>query len=219
MIYLILKDKQKIINELKKDEYWFSRYYEWLAREQEKKDGLFAAKLWIKFAKLKISKGSFFLGSYGLSQAGRIYENNNRPIEAARLYAKAAKLAKEKVGDLLLVALWLSDSARCCLNCGRNKEAFKYYKDLGDLFRSAEKYFMAADFYEHAAEIMIKEGMNPSKHVNPKEMWITNAKYFEEKGEIDDIEWSLKRASKYTELINEFVELKRQKVHKRYNKT
>ncbi len=85
MIYLILKDERKIINELKKDEYWFSRYYEWLAREQEKKDRLFAAKLWIKFAKLKISKGSFFLGSYGLSQAGRIYENNNRPIEATRL--------------------------------------------------------------------------------------------------------------------------------------
>ncbi|MGB9659442.1 MAG: hypothetical protein ACPLY9_02815 [Nitrososphaerales archaeon] len=95
------------------------------------------------------------------------------------------------------------------------KEAFKYYKDLGDLFKSAEKYFIAADFYEHAAEIMIKEGMNPSKHVNPKEIWIKNAKYLEEKGEIDDIEWSLRRASKYTELINELVKSKRQKVHRR----
>jgi len=83
MIYLTLKDEQKM-DDLKKDEYWLSRYYKWLAKKQEKKYGLFSAKLWLKFAKLKISKGSYFLGSYGLSQAGRIYEKNNRPIEAIK---------------------------------------------------------------------------------------------------------------------------------------
>jgi hypothetical protein len=55
--------------------------------------------------------------------------------------------------------------------------------------------------------VRIKFGQRPFKIREPQEMWIENAKYLKEKEKekIDDAEWSLKRASRYIELVYELL--------------
>ena len=76
------------------------------------------------------------------------------------------------------------------------------YETIGDFFYARDNFFVAADAYEHAAEIMALAGEDISDYDVPADAWQKNYEYWKAQGEMDDAEWSLKRIDSYRTLKN-----------------
>ena len=72
----------------------------------------------------------------------------------------------------------------------RLESSIEIYEALGAFAEELRNHFLAADAYEHAAEIKIKVGQSITDYDNPIKQWEKNAAYWREHGHEDDASWS-----------------------------
>lgn len=184
------------------DAYLEARSYEREAREEEKKGSYEdAIELWKRFAELKNSKGSYFLCMYGYFNAARICDTIKRWKDAAELFEVTSAFA-EKIGERSLWAFFMNLSCQMHEKAGDYDACKERYEIIGSFFYSMDNFFVAADAYEHAAEIMSLAGEDISDYEVPADAWKKNYEYWKEQGEMDDAEWSLKRIDSYRSIQN-----------------
>ena len=75
------------------------------------------------------------------------------------------------------------------------------YEALGALAEELGSHFLAADAYEHAAEIMVRAGKPVAGYGKPIEQWEKNAAYWREQGHEDDASWSERHIALYRTLF------------------
>ncbi len=198
MEYLKGADEQA----LKEDSYWLSRYYEFQARELERQGRIHeAAELWRRYAELKYSKGSYLLSALGFLNAALLLEREDVE-KACQLLVDGLKKVEEKLPPMMVVLLY-GQAARIA---GRKDPllAAECYERLGELMERQERFFEAADAYEHASEFLMVGGRDIRGYTKPGEIWMRNAEMWMEKKELDDAEWSAVRALKYFEFIGDY---------------
>jgi tetratricopeptide (TPR) repeat protein len=184
-------------NKEEKDAYVKGRMYEREAREQEKR-GKYkeAIEFWRTYAKLKESKGSYFLSICGYFNIARICDGKQCWEEAAENFEAASRLA-EKIGEFSLWALLMNLKCQMYEKMGNYEASKQCYETIGNFFYAMNNFFEAADAYEHAAEMMLLSGKDISDYEAPIKAWKKNHEHWIEQGEIDDAEWSLKRIDTY----------------------
>ncbi len=180
-----------------RDAYLKARHYEREAREKEKQgDHEATIELWRQYAKLKESKGSYFLCIYGYFNVARICDKLQRWREAAESFRAASTFAV-KIGEFSIWALLMSLSCQMYEKEGDYEACKNTYETMGNFFYTMDNFFKAADAYEHAAEIMLLSGKDISDYEVPLKAWEKNYEYWKERGEMDDAEWSLNRITTY----------------------
>lgn len=188
--------------ESERDAYSEARSYERAAREEEKKGQYDAAiALWKNYAELKESKGSYFLCMYGHFNAARICDKVQRWKEAAEFFETASTRA-ERIGERSLWAFFMTMACQMHEKAGDYNACKDRYETIGDFFYARDNFFVAADAYEHAAEIMALAGEDISDYNVPADAWQKNYEYWKAQGDMDDAEWSLKRIDSYRTLKN-----------------
>jgi hypothetical protein len=75
------------------------------------------------------------------------------------------------------------------------------YGALGAFAEELGDHFIAADAYEHAAEIKVKAGQSITDYVEPIEQWEKNAVYWRKQGHEDDACWSARHIALYRALF------------------
>ena len=75
------------------------------------------------------------------------------------------------------------------------------YEALGAFAEELGSHFLAADAYEHAAEILAKAGKPPAGYLKPIDQWEKNAAYWREQGHEDDAAWSERHIVLYRTLF------------------
>jgi tetratricopeptide (TPR) repeat protein len=159
-----------------------------------------AVKYWLRYAKGKGRKGSLLLETYGHINVARNYEKMGNWKNAATYYQKASENAEKLDTPTLSIIPTL-------LNClmyyvgGYYKQCIGCYEKLGGMLYRRKNYFLSADAYEHAAEVMYQMGMDTEKYLKPVSVWRRNARYWREQGNADDAEWSLRRIELYRKLF------------------
>ena len=75
------------------------------------------------------------------------------------------------------------------------------YESLGAFFEQRHVEFLAADAYEHAAEMMVEAGRDVAGYRKPIELWEKNIKHWEEHGHDHDAVWSREHIALYKKLF------------------
>lgn len=153
---------------------------------------------WLEYASLKASKGSYAMAAMGSLNAGIIFESSGETRDAAKAYEQGfADCVKGGLKELAL--LLTSRLGALAERAGDFSAAAKAFEKLGVFFEAKNAVFLAADAYEHAAEMLCAGGSDISDYRKPAELWLCNAGYWAEKGHADDEAWSRKRAELYLE--------------------
>jgi hypothetical protein len=178
----------------KGDPYYGARELEERARAEN------SAGLWQEFADLKAKKGSYVLAVHGYLSSALICEQEKRLDGALDLLEKAFQNARRARSKELAAIV----AYRRALLAEQEKQwdlCIAIYEELGAFCEELKSYFLAADAYEHAAEIMAKTGRNVAAYTKPVELWQKNAGYWRELGQEDDAQWSDRRIALYTTLF------------------
>ena len=184
------------------DAYYEARKHEYMAKRYERLgdvDGALCS--WEAFAGLKVSKGSYFLAAYGYYQCSRLTAALSRYEESVS-YLEQARAQSSRHGFLLDAFLAYEVACRYEV-AGLMRQALGIYEDIGRSQEEAHNYFVAADAYEHAAEIRYALGLPARTYDLPLDAWEKNSLYWQQQGEHDDAEWSQERKKFYRSLYRE----------------
>ena len=176
------------------DTYYAGRHLEAEARGDDDPEK------WRKYADIKIRKGSHALGIHGCLNAACLADGRGDTGAAVAAYLEAVDTAMGAGYRELAVIL----TYRLCELHERAQDwdaAIVAYEHLGGFCEQQEAYFLAADAYEHAAEMMVKAGREVSDYLKPIELWERNARYWEEEGHDHDAVWSRNHILLYRKLF------------------
>jgi tetratricopeptide (TPR) repeat protein len=173
-------------SDVTEDTYYYGRWLESEARHARKPAG------WEKYAEVKVSKASYLMASLGYARAADLYELEGGPDRALECYDQALELAR-KAASMDLIGLMSIRIAELHQRAGDLEACFEAYDRLGDLATERGLPFLAADAFDHAAEILAMSGGDVQAYEKPLSAWEKNAQYWEEQGEQDDAEWSRRR--------------------------
>lgn len=181
-------------NSVKEDPYYRGRELEERARTKR------SAEVWKEYADLKAKKGSYILAVHGYLSSALICEQEKRWAAALDLLEKAFQNARRsKSKELAVIVAYrramLAEEAEEWDQC------IAVYEELGAFCEELGTYFLAADAYEHAAEIMERTGKDPAAYTKPIDLWRRNARHWRELGQEDDAQWSERHISLYTALF------------------
>ena len=158
------------------------------------------AARWREYAEIKVRKGSYALGIHGyLNVATRCERAGDRSGAAAAYEEGFDVAAKAKCRELAVILTY-----RLCQLHERARDwdaGIAAYERLGTFCEGLEAWFLAADAYEHAAELMILAGRDVTGYRKPIELWERNVRYWEEQGDEDDAVWSREHMGLYCALF------------------
>ncbi|MFH1006104.1 MAG: hypothetical protein V1800_01215 [Candidatus Latescibacterota bacterium] len=155
---------------------------------------------WEAYAELKARKGSYALGIHGVMNAASLYEARGEGDLAVCAYEQGLTTAM-RAGYKELAVILTYRMAQI-YESGKDWDAcIAVYERLGAFCEKRELYFLAADAYEHAAEMMVRAGRKVTAYRKPIELWKQNARYWEDRGEEDDALWSRQHIALYEKLF------------------
>lgn len=153
-----------------------------------------------EFATIKATKGSYLLGVYGYLKAASCWENSQQQPEADIAYDRAFALCvKHNYKDLALMVAYLW--AESCEKKGKIEKAISVYERLGGFYEGHKAWFLAADAYEHAAELIANSGGDIAAYTKPIELWQQNAAHWRKQGDEGDALWSEEHIKLYKRLF------------------
>ena len=176
------------------DPYYRARRLE----EEVRKAG--TAEAWQEFAGLKAGKGSYILASYGFFNGALVCEQEGDVEQAFHLYTQAFQNA-HRSGSKELALMVAYRHALLAERAERWETCIDAYEALGAFAEELGNHFIAADAYEHAAEIMVKIGKSVAGYMKPIEQWQRNAAYWQQQGHDDDASWSEHHIALYRTLF------------------
>lgn len=184
------------------DAYYKARKLEYMAKRYEKVGDIRGAiASWNSFSELKESKGSYFLAAYGYYQCSRL-STIQKEIDLSISYLKRSLTLT--AANSFSVDLFLSYDLACKYEVSGNlRYALDQYESIGAKYESDNQFFIAADAYEHAAEIRYALGLPARTYDLPLEAWEKNSLYWQQLGEEDDAKWSRERKQFYKSLYRE----------------
>lgn len=174
-------------------------YYRGRAIEAKAREGG-SADEWEAFAALKASKGSYALAVHGYLNAALSCERHDQPDQAFGHLSKAFHNAL-KSGSKELALIVAYHHAILAERAGQWDRCIEVYESLGRYCEEQGSFFLAADAYEHVAEILYKTGRDAAAYAKPIELWERNAGNWREKGHEDDARWSERHIELYKSLF------------------
>jgi hypothetical protein len=179
---------------VKDDTYYSARRLEETARRQN------TWELWRDYANAKAKKGSYALAVHGYMNGAALREQAGDGEQVFDLYARAFDNAlRSKSNELALIVAYRH--AHLAERLKKWDACIEVYERLGSFCEQRGNYFLAADAYEHAAEILSKTGKDLQSYRKPIELWELNAKYWHQRGEEDDTLWSERHIGLYKKLF------------------
>lgn len=178
----------------KEDTYYRARRLEAEARETG------TAEEWRQFAVLKAGKGSYVLACHGFLSAALACEQTGDIEQAITLFAQAFQSARRMKSKELAVMVAYRH-ALLAERLKRWESCIEIYEMLGTFAEELQNYFIAADAYEHAAEMRVKAGQSVADYRRPIEQWERNAAYWREQGHEDDASWSERHIALYQKVF------------------
>lgn len=179
---------------VRSDSYYRGREIEAGARQAGSVDS------WQEYALLKANKGSYALAAHGFLSAALLCEKQANLEQVFDLLAKAFQNAcRARSKELAMIIAYrhalLAEQIRKWDVC------IEVYESLGKFCEELGSFFLAADAYEHAAEIMAKTGRDIEEYAKPVELWKRNAEYWRESGHEEDAQWSERHVALYQRFI------------------
>ena len=172
------------------DTYYAGRQLEAEARVADRAEG------WRQYAEIKVRKGSYALGIHGyLNVATRCERDGDRAGAATAYEAGFAVAAGARYRELAVILTY-----RLCQLHEQAQDwdaGIAAYERLGAFCEGLEAWFLAADAYEHAAELMVRAGRDVTGYGKPLELWERNARHWDDQGEEDDAVWSRRHMDLY----------------------
>ena len=178
---------------VQEDSYYRGRAIEARAREEG------SVEAWQEYADLKVAKGSYLLAVYGYMNAARQCEQKGCLEQAIDLLRRAYHNALQTGSKELLLTV-AYQQAMLAERAQRWEVCLEAYEAFGRYCEEQGSYFLAADAFEHAAEIMAKAGMDVTAYTKPVELWERNARYWRERGHEEDAHWSERHVGLYQKL-------------------
>ena len=179
---------------VRNDPYYRGRAVESKARREG------SVEAWREFADLKASKGSYALAVHGYLNAAFLCERQAESLEQAFDLLAEAFLHARKAGSKELALIVAYHHAMLAEGAGRWDVCIEVYEMLGKYCEEQGSYFLAADAYEHAAEVMAETGQKVAGYTKPIELWERNARHWRELGHEDDALWSERHIELYKSL-------------------
>lgn len=176
------------------DTYYRGRAIEARAREKG------TAEAWQEYADLKAGKGSYLLAVHGYMNAALFCERQGHTARTLDLFQRAFQNA-QKAGSKELLLMVAYRYAMLAEQVGQWGVCLDIYESLGRYCEEQGSFFLAADAYEHAAEVMVKAGMDVTSYAKPVQMWKRNAEYWRQRGQEEDACWSERHLDLYRKLI------------------
>lgn len=155
---------------------------------------------WHAYAELKVRKGSYALGIHGYMNAASLCESSGDAAGAVAAYEKGLEAAT-RAGYKELAVILTYRAAQLHESAGDWDACIEAYERLAAFCEEQDACFLAADAYEHAAEIMARAGRDVRAYSKPVELWERNARYWEEVGDAGDATWSQKHIALYRKLF------------------
>ena len=177
-----------------RDPYYEARSIEEKARQED------SAEAWQEFAKLKENKGSYILAVYGYMNSSLVRERQGRLEQALDLLGKASHDA-HRAGCKELALIVAYRHALLAERAERWDSCIAAYSALGKFCEEQGSYFLAADAYEHVAEMLVRTGGGAAEYTKPIEIWGKNARYWRERGQEEDAQWSERHIELYKKLF------------------
>ena len=179
---------------VKEDSYYLARRLEKEAREAG------TSQAWEEFAFLKSQKGSYVLAVYGFFNAALACEQRGDIEQAFSLYPQAFINAR-RTGSNELALIVAYRHALLAEKAERWELCISIFETLGAFAEELGSHFLAADAYEHAAEIMAKAGKPLVGYTKPIDQWKENAAYWRNQGHEEDAAWSERHIALYKALF------------------
>lgn len=176
------------------DPYYNARSIERKAREED------SAEAWQEFAEIKENKGSYILAVYGYMNSALVCERQGRLEQAFDLLNKASYNAR-RAGSKELGLMVAYHHALLAERAERWDLCIEVYEALGKFCEEQGSFFLAADAYEHVAEILATMGKDVAAYTKPVELWERNARYWRERGQEEDAQWSERHIGLYKNLF------------------
>jgi tetratricopeptide (TPR) repeat protein len=177
-------------NRAKEDPYYRARRLEQEARRTG------TAEAWQEFAAIKSGRGSYILACYGFFSGALSCEQAGDIDQAFSLHAQAFRNARRAKSKELAVMVAYRH-ALLAERAERWEACIETYEALGAFAEELRNHFIAADAYEHAAEIKVKAGQSIADYGKPIEQWGKNAAFWREQGHEDDASWSERHIALY----------------------
>ncbi len=165
------------------DPYYRARRLE----ERARKAG--TAEAWQEFAALKAGKGSYALAACGFFNSALVCEQAGDAEQAFGFYHRAFQNAR-RARSMELALMIAYRHAILAEKAEKWQACIGAYEAMGALAEELGNHFIAADAYEHAAEIKVKTGESAAGYAKPVEQWEKNAAYWRKRGHEDDASWS-----------------------------
>ncbi len=179
---------------VKDDTYYHGRRLEAEARNTSDQNQ------WLEYAELKTLKGSYALGIHGYMNASCLFEARGETDAAVSAYEKGLSAAMR--GGYKELAVILAYRTAQIHEQIKNWDAcIAVYEKLAIFCEEKKAYFLAADAYEHAVEIMAQSGMDVTHYSKPIDIWEQNARYWEEHDHDHDAVWSRQHIELYKKLF------------------
>lgn len=179
---------------VKDDTYYRGRKLEMEARKASEPD------TWKEYAQLKTRKGSYALGIHGYMNAASLCEARGEMDVAVSAYEHALAAAM-RAGYKELAVILTYRMAQIHERAEDWDACISVYEQLGKFCEEKGAHFLAADAFDHAAEIMVQAGRNVAHYTKPIEIWEHNARHWEEHGHDHDAVWSRKHIELYKKLF------------------
>ncbi len=155
---------------------------------------------WKEYADLKTLKGSYTLGIHGYMNAANLYEARGEIDAAVSAYERGLTTAmRAKNKDLAVILTYRI--AQIHERTENWDAGIAVYERLGKFCEGKGAYFLAADAYEHAAEMMVQAGRNVTHYRKPIDLWEQNIRHWEEHGHDHDAVWSREHIELYKKLF------------------
>lgn len=179
---------------VKEDTYYRGRKLEMDARRTSDPDR------WTQYAELKTLKGSYTLGIHGYINAATLFEARGEITSTLSAYAHGLSAAM-RAGYKELAVILTYRMAQVYERAENWNDSIAAYERLGKFCEEKDAHFLAADAFEHAAEIMVQAGRDVTHYTKPIELWERNIRHWEEHGHDHDAVWSREHIELYKKLF------------------
>ena len=155
---------------------------------------------WKEYAELKTLKGSYALGIHGHMNAASLCEARGETDAAVSAYERGLSAAM-RAGYKELAVILTYRMAQLHERSENWNDSIAAYERLGKFCEERDAHFLAADAYEHAAEMMVRAGRDVTHYTKPIELWERNIRHWEEHGHDHDAVWSREHIKLYKKLF------------------
>ena len=155
---------------------------------------------WKAYADLKTRKGSYTLGIHGYLNAATLFEARGDMKNALAVYADGVAAAM-RTGNRDFAVILTYRMAQIHENARNWDAAILVYEDLGRFCEEKGEHFLAADAYEHAAEMMVLAGRSTADYTKPISAWEDNIRHWEAHDHDHDAVWSRNHIDLYKKLF------------------